>query len=184
MVLVSITGCGGGGSAPARTQPSSGAGEGASSVQPAVTGKAGVPQGNSGSAVPVTTGKVEIRLGKASYRVGEVVVVTVANGLGKSLYTEDFKTVCSIVTLQRSESGGAWKDIEGCQLGRPTATVTIGAGLGQTVDIDPNSTHFRDGGNRIGFGPGTYRVKFGYRFDRDRVGEEPLVVYSSEFGVR
>jgi hypothetical protein len=181
IAVVSVAGCGDGGAAPAGTQPSTGVG--GASVQPTVNGSGGLPLAASGTPVPIAVGKVEVRLSKASYRVGEVVQVTVANGSDKSIYMEDFKTVCSIVTLQRSEGGG-WKPIEGCQLGRPTATVAIGAGLGLAVDINPNSMHFRNGANEIGFGPGTYRVKFGYRLDRDRMGEEPLVAYSPEFEVR
>ncbi|HZM79448.1 MAG TPA: hypothetical protein VFC19_27270 [Candidatus Limnocylindrales bacterium] len=143
----------------------------------------GPPPASIGTPVPVPAGKVEVRLSKASFGVGEAVRLTVANGSGKTIYTEDFKTVCSIVMLQRAEGGGAWKDIDGCGLGRPTVTVAIGPGLGHTVEIDPNSTHLRDGGNRTGFAAGRYRIKFGYRFDRDRMGEEPLVVYSPEFTV-
>jgi hypothetical protein len=179
VVLMFAAGCGNYSGAPGQSQQSAGA----STVQPAASASgAGELRGSSGSPVPVTAGKVEVRLGKASYRVSETLRVTVANGLGTSIYTEDFKTVCSIVMLQRAESSG-WRDIDGCQLGRPTVTVMIGAGLGQTVEIDPNSTHLQDGGTRIGFGAGVYRIKFGYRLDRGRMGEEPLVVYSPEFAV-
>jgi hypothetical protein len=144
-----------------------------------VTGTAATPPPPSGSPVPVTVGKVQVRLGKAAYRSGEVIQVTVANGLDKPVYTEDFKTMCTIVTLQRSQ-GGSWSDITGCALGRPTATVTLGPGLGQAVTIDPNSFHLRESP----IGPGTYRVKFGYRLEQDPMGQEPLTAYSPEFSVR
>jgi hypothetical protein len=172
-----VAGCGGGAGSATDTSVSAGA----ASASPAVTGSAGAAQTASGSPVPAA-GKVEVRLGKASYRIGEVVTATVANGSDKPIYTEDFKTVCSIVMLQRSESG-AWKEIQGCALGRPTVTVMIEPGAGETITIDPNSFHLRDGGNRLGFGSGTYRVKFGYRLDRGGFGQEPLVVYSPTFEV-
>lgn len=181
-VVALASGCARGSGAPGGTQASDHAGSG--SAQPYVTASSVAPGGEgNGSPVPVAAGKVEVRQTKASYRVGEVVPVTVANGLSTEVYTEDFKTVCSIVMLQRSESGATWKDIDGCQLGRPTLTVAIGPGLGITIDIDPASTHFRSGGNRIGFAAGTYRIKFGYRLDRARMGEEPLVAYSATFAV-
>lgn len=180
IVLAMAGGCGDSGG-PGTTDASGGGSD--FTIQPAVTTNVGVSPMSSGSPVPATAGKVEVRLARTSYEAGGVVRVTVANGLGHNIYTEDFKTVCSIVTLQRAESGG-WKGLEGCVLGRPTMTVTIGPGLGFTVDIDPDSVHFRDGGNRIEVGPGTYRVKFGYRLAPGNSGEESLVAYSPEFTVR
>lgn len=178
--LAAVTGCGG---ASDPTAEASGAAT-VTTVDPATTASAQPPgQPSSGTPVPVTAGKVDVRLSKTSYRIGEAVQATVGNGSDKPIHTEDFKTDCSIVTLQRLDSG-TWKDIEGCVLGRPTATITIGTGLGQTVTINPNSVHLRDGGNRIGFAEGTYRVKFSHRLDHDTSGKEPLVVYSPEFTVR
>jgi hypothetical protein len=137
------------------------------------------PGAASGSPVPVTAGKVEVRLGKSTYRSGEAVTATVVNGFDRAIYTEDFKTACTIVVLQRMQ-GDSWTDVTGCALGRPTLTVTIGPGLGQPVTIDANSFHLRDNPIR----QGTYRIKFGYGLDRDHFGDEQTVVYSSQLIVQ
>src|SRR5207244_1969271 len=143
------------------------------------------PPPESGSQVPLVKGEVSVRLDAGGYRVGAVIPVTVSNGMDRPVYTEDFKTACSIVILQRGDGGG-WTDITGCALGRPTATVTIGPGLGRQVEIDPASVHLNRGappGTRA-FGAGTYRVKFTYRVEPAVGGEDPLTAYSPEFAIR
>jgi hypothetical protein len=141
------------------------------------------PGGGSGSPVPVAVGKVTVKVGAASYQAGAVISVTVANGLDRAIYTEDFKTVCSIFILQRSDSG-VWADITGCKLGRPTMTVTVAPGLGRSAQLDPNSFHLTGGRTGPAFGAGTYRVKFTYRLDPEVGGEDPFVAYSAEFAIR
>jgi hypothetical protein len=152
----------------------------ATSATPAVTPE---PVGGSGSPVPIVAGKVTVKVGAASYQAGAVVTATVANGLDRAIYTEDFKTVCSIFILQRSEVG-VWTDITGCKLGRPTLTVIVGPGLGRSAQLDPNSFHLTGGRTGPAFGAGTYRVKFTYRLDPEVGGEDPLVAYSAEFAIR
>jgi hypothetical protein len=121
-------------------------------------------------------------LGAASYPVSAVIHTTVMNGLDRAIYTDDFKTVCSIVILQRKD-GDTWTDIVGCQLGRPTATVAIGPSLGRTVEIDPSSFHFASGIRGPAFGAGVYRVKFTCRFQPAAGGDDPVTVYSPEFTI-
>ncbi|MFL6073350.1 MAG: hypothetical protein ACJ73S_08155 [Mycobacteriales bacterium] len=136
---------------------------------------------------PVRRGEVTVTLAARGHRPGEVVRATVANGTDRVVYTEDFKTDCSIAFLQHHEAGG-WVDVLGCGMGRPTLTVAIGPGRGRAVAFDPHSFHLAGGpggtGAGPGFGAGTYRVRFTYRLEREPGGEDPLVAYSAEFAIR
>jgi len=131
---------------------------------------------SSPSAPPSRDG-VSVKLNASNYRTGQRIDVAVANGSSKTVYTDDFKTECTIVTLQRHD-GGSWTDILGCRLGRPTMTISIAPGGSRTVSLEPTSFHL-DGS----VGPGTYRIKFGYRLTNEVGGDDPLVAYSAEFRV-
>jgi hypothetical protein len=111
------------------------------------------------------------------------VQAAIANGLDRTIYTEDFKTACSIAYLQRFDAG-RWVDITGCQMGRPTVTVSIGPAQGVTVTFDPHSFQLTAGRPGRAFGAGTYRVRFTYRVDPAARGEDPLTVLSAGFVVR
>jgi hypothetical protein len=130
----------------------------------------------------IAKGEVLVTLDSDRYAVGAVLHVNVMNRTDRPIYTEDFKTSCSIVILQRQE-GNAWTDIRGCRLGRPTVTVQIGPENGKAADLDPASFHLQAGGAG-GFGAGTYRVKFTYRNDPGLGGEDPFAAYSAEFAIR
>jgi hypothetical protein len=132
--------------------------------------------------MPVAAGKVTVTTTAHSYAVGGVITASIANGLDRAVYTDDFKTACSIATVQRLDAG-MWTDITGCRLGRPTMTVKIAAGLGRSVTFDPYSFHLTAGKAGPAFGPGTYRVKFTYRFDADMGIEDPMVAFCAEFKV-
>jgi hypothetical protein len=138
---------------------------------------------DAGSPVAVQPGKVTATVDEPSYRAGAVVSATIANGLSRPIFTTDFKTACTIAFLQRQASG-AWTDVTGCRLGRPTATVTIGPGAGRAVEFDPHSFHLTHGGSGLAFGAGSYRVKFTYRLETGPEGDQPLSAYSAEFPIR
>jgi hypothetical protein len=106
---------------------------------------------------------------------GGLVHVTITNGLGRQIFTEDFHTDCTVVTLQLSNSA-SWTDVEGCRLGRPTRTIGIPAGTTYAETLDPNSFHGK-------FGPGTYRIRFSYHLQPDPMGDNPSTVYSATFTV-
>ena len=135
------------------------------------------------SAPALVKGDVVVKLDAGGYRVGTVIHVTVSNGMDRPVYSEDFKTACSIVTLQRHDSGG-WSDITGCALGRPTVTVTVEPGSAERIELDPASFHLAHGSGRPAFGAGTYRVAFTYRLERAVAGDAPLAAYSPEFAIR
>jgi hypothetical protein len=137
---------------------------------------------DSGSPVPVRKGEVSVTLDAGDYRVGAVIHVTVANGTDRAVYTEDFKTSCSIVTLQRRDGSG-WTDITGCRLGRPTVTVATGPGLGRAVDLDPTGFHLGGTTGGPAFGAGSYRVTFTYRLDPTLGTPDPLAAHSPRFTI-
>jgi hypothetical protein len=157
---------------------------GTTSASPVTSTGLGPPEpSDAGSAVPVQPGKVTVTVDEPSYRAGATVSATIANGLSHPIFTTDFKTACTIALLQRQASG-AWTDIIGCRLGRPTATVTIGPGAARTVEFDPHSFHLTHGDTGLAFGAGSYRLKFTYRLESAPEGDEPLTAYSAEFTIR
>lgn len=128
-------------------------------------------------------GDVAVASTAAEYAAGQPVVATVANGTTRPIYTEDSKTDCSIVTLERKIPSG-WETIAGCRFGRPPLIVEIRPGERVTVTIDPKSTHLSFGGGALGFGAGTYRFRFAYSFLRALGAVEAVVRFSPEFRIR
>lgn len=184
--VTAVSGCGaerGAGESASGSAPASASATWATPHTSAGTSAQPEPAGGSGSPVPVTKGAVSVTLDADHYPVGAVIRATVANGLDRAVYTEDFKTACSIVTLQHRD-GDAWTDIVGCRLGRPTATVPIGPGLGHAIELDPSSFHLADDTGGSAFGAGLYRVTFTYRLESAVGGEDPLTAYSAEFAIR
>jgi hypothetical protein len=183
-----VSGCGdqdaGTSASTSGTTPAGGSGSGTATSVPggSDTGIPTPPTETGGESVPVVTGEVSVTLGAGHYPVGAVIEVTVANGLDRPILTEDFKTACSIVVLQRRD-GDTWTDILGCRLGRPTATVEIGPELGQRVELDPASSHLTGTGGPA-FGTGSYRVAFTYRLEPGAGGGNPAVAYSAEFPIK
>ena len=57
--------------------------------------------GDLGTIAAVPRGKVTVSLGQPSFAEGAVITIRIANGLESVVYTEDSKTDCSIVILDR-----------------------------------------------------------------------------------
>lgn len=140
-----------------------------------------------GFGLPAVTvpGQVSVLLGAAAYTEGDVLLVTVMNGLDDTIYADDEKTDCSIVVLER-RTGSRWDPLLACGLGRTPVALPIGPGRARTTEINPRSTHFgiAPGSAPLGFGAGTYRVTFTYRFDPARGAHEPYSVSSAPFEIR
>lgn len=166
------------------TEPAGGSGSGTATSVPGGSGSeaSAPPPGPGSESVPFAEGEVSVTPDAGHYPVGAVVQVTVSNGLDRPIFTEDFKTACSIVVLQRRD-GGSWTDIVGCRLGRPTATVEIGPGLDQLAVLDPAGFHLTSGTSGPAFGSGSYRVAFTYRVEAGAGDENPVVAYSAEFSI-
>ena len=160
-------------------QPSASASAQPTAASPAAT--AASPAGTR-SPEPPAAGRVTVTTSAPRYAVGDTLKVTVRNGRSEPVYTEDFQTECTIVTLQVSNAG-SWNDITGCSLGRPTRTVKIAPGAADEILLDPHSFHLAEG-QAVGFGAGTYRIRFGYRLGQEPMGAQPLTAYSATFVVR
>ncbi|MGH2452903.1 MAG: hypothetical protein ACRDF5_03955 [bacterium] len=129
---------------------------------------------------------MSVLLGPSSFREGEKIQVTIANGLKQSIYTEDSKTDCSIIILQRWH-GNTWQPVLGCVLGRAPIVVVIGSGRARLVTINPFSVHLRAGtteGSKPALRVGPYRIKFAYRLRPGPEFEEPYAVFSPTFRIR
>jgi hypothetical protein len=100
-----------------------------------------------------------------------LITVTVANGLDRSIFTEDMKTACSIVHLERLVND-RWERIGDCLAERAAAVVEIGAGGDEMVTIDAG---------HAGATAGTYRAVVTYRLAGGPEGEEPERAESAAF---
>jgi len=134
-----------------------------------------------GTPAPTTPGGVTVTPAKAAFSVGDPVAATVGNGLDGAIYTEDQKTACSIVLLERW-AVGAWEPLVGCGYEKAPAIVRIGPGEVVEVEIDPRSTHFENG-RAPAFGEGTYRFRFAWRTEPEPEGHTSESVTSGEFRV-
>lgn len=104
------------------------------------------------------TGKVSIAVSPTVATPCDTIRVLVANGLATPIFTANYQSECSIVTVQ-FQSGGAWQPIAPCTEGRPTMIVKIPAGAVAAITLGPTS------GARFGGGlwrVGAYRVEFTY----------------------
>jgi hypothetical protein len=116
-------------------------------------------------------GKVTVTFNGHGFTTSAPVGVVVANGLNKPIFTHDSKTDCSIIILQHQQ-GATWTDVLNCNQQRPPATFAIGPAHARTLTIRSSTLSQAD------LGPGTYRVKFTYRFDADQ-SDDPLTGLSS-----
>ena len=127
-----------------------------------------------GLLMAVESGKVSVVPSAPALKQGDVIRAVIANGLERTLYTEDEKTDCSIVFLERSDAG-TWHPVPGCALGRLPLVVAIGPGRGRVVTINPLSIHLRmvkPPTAKPAIGAGTYRIRFVYRVGLARGGQE------------
>lgn len=139
-----------------------------------------------GFGLPAVTvpGQVRVLLDAAAYTEGNVLSVTITNGLDVTIYADDEKTDCSIVVLDR-QTGSRWEPLLACGLGRTPVALPIGPGRARTAEINPRSTNFgiAPGSATLGFGAGTYRVTFTYRLDPARGAHEPYSVSLAPFEI-
>ena len=139
-----------------------------------------------GTPVKTVPGKVSVLLDAPSFREGEKIWVTVANGRRQTIYSEDSKTDCSIVILERL-AGKIWEPVLGCAVGRAPIVVAIGPGRGRVVTIDPFSFHLRLGTpdtSKPVLRAGTYRIRYAYRLGPGPEFEEPYTAFSPTFQIR
>lgn len=152
-------------------------------VTPGPPASAGAPvEPEAGQLVP---GQVTVVPSAASYAVGEAITAAIFNGLEQTIYAGDVKSDCSIAILEQ-ETGTGWQPMLACGVARPSLAVAIEPGQGQVVIIDPLSFNFQaiSGSTEPGFGAGTYRIKFSYRFVPKPDLPEPDAAFSEAFQVQ
>jgi hypothetical protein len=187
--LFVVAGCGldaTAGSEP-RHEPSSITSGTVSPEPPGATGKTtaatSATPGASGSRPTGKPGAVTVTTALSSYRSSEVIVVRVVNRGDQSIYSEDQKTDCSIVVLERL-TGERWGAVTSCGAERAPRVVELRPGATHTVRIDPTSTNFQGGVGSPTVRAGTYRILFTYRLAAGPEGVEPERVTSPAFMIQ
>lgn len=142
------------------------------------------PATDLGVPVKTETGKVTLTLDGKGYTAGQKLLVTVANGLERTIYSDDMKSACTILIVEK-ESGGNWTPVTGCPMERLPMSVAIGPGMGRTIEIDPGSGLF-DGAQpgQSALAAGTYRIRFTYRFAPEEGAAETESSVSDTFSIQ
>jgi hypothetical protein len=117
-----------------------------------------------------TSGKVTLTLDKQGYTAREMIVVTVENGLSKTIWAEDHHTSCTTLVAEHAQ-GAAWAAIENCHSLRPTTLAPLSAGA-TSVRLDTS-----------GWPTGTYRITLTYSGGDEGAGGPGGAAHSAEFTV-
>lgn len=141
----------------------------------------GAAQRVEASVTPGTSGPVRVSADQPTYAVGQVIGVTVHNGLETPIYAFDTRSGCGILDLQ-VERQGQWATANAarCAMGRPARLVRIASGQDYTGSIAANQF----GQPTSGLAAGTYRLALTYQLTSE-VGApmQPTTVYSSTFSI-
>ncbi|HET8684312.1 MAG TPA: hypothetical protein VFM54_20910 [Micromonosporaceae bacterium] len=125
--------------------------------------------------------RVIVIVSAARYTPGAPISMVVVNGLDRTVFTNDSKSDCSIITLQRLDDA-IWQDVPGCAQQRPPAIVAIGPAHHRAMTLHPASSNFRLTADfEPALRPGTYRAKFTYRFTPDQNNDDSLTALSDPF---
>lgn len=129
-----------------------------------------------------TSGPVRIATDHSTYRPNEPIRVSVINTLAQSIYGEDTRASCSILTIE-TQANGSWQPAQGaeCPLGRIALVVEVKPGATYQATITAGYPGLRAGA----FAPGIYRLGLGYSLSQVSAGEPgPLVInYSASFTI-
>lgn len=110
-----------------------------------------------------TTGPVTVTTNLASYTTGDAIGATVTNSSKSGYYTQDGKSACTIVQLQRFDSAtGAWKNVDLCNGSQATQVLLIAENSSVPFTLAPTSTS--DVNSWVA---GTYRVAVSYTTEVD-----------------
>ena len=152
------------------------------STTPAPTTTTGsTPKPTSTTAIAVTPGQVKLVLNKAQYAPGEVVTVSILNGLSSNIYTTNHQSECSILQIEWRSSTG-WVTIGRCLAEFVTGPVMLKAGGITTLSFMPVSGTNRSSSNSA-WRTGTYRVTLYYHLAPDESSVQGLHAQSIEFTV-
>jgi hypothetical protein len=134
---------------------------------------------SSGRETPSTNGVVSLTLNRSSYGADDSVLVTIVNGLTRSIWVADQRAGCSSVSIERS-AHGAWTRVGNCAPPRvgPPVSIAPGASLLQRL-------FFAAGGFDTGAGwpAGLYRATLTYKMNSADGSGAALTIHSAEFTV-
>jgi len=141
------------------------------------------PTNDQGQPTRVPDRTVRVTVSAERYAPGAVISAVVANGLDRTIFTNDSKSDCSIVMLQRLRAT-TWEDVPGCAQQRPPATVAIGPAHARTVSMHPTSSNFRISlGSEPTLSAGMYRAKYTYRFTPEQDNNDVMAALSGPFTI-
>ncbi|PZF90839.1 hypothetical protein [Micromonospora deserti] len=142
-------------------------------VRPASDDPAQATTGPTGTAHGVT-----VTVAADRYRAGEVVVLTVANDSGGTVFADDLKTDCSPVLLERRE-GETWTGYDNCGVERASSVVVWSPGQRREFRLDTAGSSFSATPLPAGF----YRITFGFRRSAIPDGTVAERVHSAGFRI-
>jgi hypothetical protein len=143
---------------------------------PATQGKDSTPQASSTvsqtatASGQLTGGQVTLTLDKQRYGARDAVVVTIANGLSRTIWAADHQTSCTVLVAERTQAG-AWVPVGTCRLMTPTRLTPLPAGS-TTVHL-----------NTSAWPAGNYRITLNYNAGDEGMSGPGGIVHSAEFAV-
>jgi hypothetical protein len=147
-----------------------------SQAGPAAQGKDSTPQASSTvsqtatASGQLTGGQVTLTLDKQRYGARDTVVVTIANGLSRTIWAADHQTSCTVLVAEHAQAG-AWVPVGNCRLMTPTRLTPLPAG-NTTMHLDTSA-----------WPAGNYRITLNYNAGDEGVGGPGGTVHSAEFTV-
>ena len=118
----------------------------------------------------LVSGQVTLTLNKQRYGAPETIIVTVENGLSKTIWAADHHTSCTMLVAEHAQ-GAAWAALENCHSLRPTTLAPLSAGA-TSVRLDTS-----------GWPTGTYRITLTYSGGDEGAGGPGGAARSAEFTI-
>jgi hypothetical protein len=151
-------------------------------------GSPAAPQaGASSSATPgassqVVSGQVTLTLDRQQYTAGDIITVTIHNGLSQTIWATDHQTSCTVLTAEHLQDG-QWVAVGNCRLQTPTLLVPLPDHSATTVQLAvPQASS-----SGSGWPAGTYRVTLLYNGGDEGTpspGGTSGVAHSAAFTIR
>ncbi len=123
---------------------------------------------NASASIPATgtdatTGPVTITTNLAMYATSDAIGVTVTNNSKSDYYTQDGKSACTIVQLERYDTtAGKWILVDLCNASQATQVLVIAQSSSVPYTLAPPSTT-----DLNAWQPGSYRVLVSYSIQAD-----------------
>lgn len=131
------------------------------------------------SGATATTGPITVTTNLASYTVGDAIGVIVTNSSKTEFFTQDGKSACTVVLLERYDTQKAtWTRMDPCNNGQATQTFAIAENSSVPYTLAPNSS-----GDPNAWQSGTYRLTVTYSSQPDGISN-PQEAHSAAFAVK